>query len=116
MLFDRRRVMAGLEQVRFLNQQPATYKVLFGDKDTFQVGFLQAHVPYAVNRHRVRFMAGGLSQPDLDGKELFRHATGAKFWPPELSPNFDLPDLVNLVSTTAWTKLREFFNDRTVSR
>lgn len=107
MLFDRQRVMAGLLKVRELNQNPDTYKVLFGDKDTFQVGFLQAKMPYSVNQHRVSFMDGGLSQPDLDGKELFRHATGSKFQPPALTPKFALPGFETLASAPVWTQLKE---------
>jgi hypothetical protein len=92
MIFDRRRVMPALERVRELNRNSAeTYKVVYGDKDTFLIGFLQSGLPFTTNPHQAQVMLGGLLQPDLDGKPLFQHATSAKLTPDNLQqPRFPL--------------------------
>lgn len=80
MLFNKRKCLRGLEQVRALNRNSQeTYKVVFGDKDTFLIGFLQADQDFLINPYPCEQFRGGLFQQDLHGDRLFSHLTGSKF-------------------------------------
>ncbi len=49
-VIDRKRHQKGLEMVRRLNEDyKETYKYVWGDKETFWIGFEMAHEPYHVN-------------------------------------------------------------------
>jgi len=79
-MLDKTRCMAALEAVRKLNQDSQeTYKVLYGDKDTFLVGFLQAKVPFRIVPTLPGCLYMGLFQHDFDGRKEFAHLTGGKF-------------------------------------
>ncbi len=80
MLFAKRKCGKALEAVRALNRNSAeTYQVVFGDKDTFLIGFLQAQVDFVVNPHSCQRFRGGLFQKDFRGEVLFAHLTDDKF-------------------------------------
>jgi hypothetical protein len=80
MMFDKTRCMPALLEIQKLNRNSKeTYKVVYGDKDTFLIGLLIAKVPFYINEHQTKMMHGGLLQLDFDGKPLFQHLTGGKW-------------------------------------
>ena len=80
MLFAKQKCAKALEAVRALNRNSEeTYKVVFGDKDTFLIGFLQARADFVLNPHACERFRGGLFQKDFRGAVLFAHLTDAKF-------------------------------------
>ncbi len=83
LIFDKRRdsVMKGLLVAREMNRDyKYTYECIFGDTDTFTIGFLRAGSPFIINPHPPRILSTGLMQKDFDGKDLFCHtAGGGKF-------------------------------------
>ena len=80
MMFAKRKCQNALEAVRRLNRNSEdTYKFVFGDKDTFLIGFLQTRTDFLINPHPCTPFRGGLFQKDLQGDVLFAHLTGAKF-------------------------------------
>jgi Mannosyltransferase putative len=91
LLVDKQRHWAALDLVLFLNEQAETlYQLVYGDKDTFLVGWLLANAPYALVPHRPFIDARCLVQRDFAGAALFQHRTGAK-WAYALS-QIDLPN------------------------
>jgi hypothetical protein len=79
-LVDRRRHSGTLERVLRLNEQADQfYGIIYGDKDTFLIGWLLEDAPFTLVPHapfvdpRVQF------QCDLDGRPLFQHRTSAKW-------------------------------------
>ena len=80
MILAKRKCQKALEAVRTLNRNSTdTYKVVFGDKDTFLIGFLQTQTEFLINPYSCEPFRGGLYQKDLHGDVLFTHLTGAKF-------------------------------------
>jgi hypothetical protein len=69
------------------------YKVVFGDKDTFQFAFWKTHTPYYLVPHRTQGGPGILTQFAPDGSKLFCHATQSKwsFSGRPLMNEFDMP-------------------------
>lgn len=77
---DKQRHWAALKLVLGLNEQAETfYRLVYGDKDTFLLGWLLAKAPYALVPHRPFTDARCLVQRDFDGAPLFQHRTGAKW-------------------------------------
>lgn len=84
MLFRKERCMEGLLKTREINRNSrAAYRILFGDKDTFLIGALQAGTNYIVNPHPVKKCCRqkNLMQHDLDGNRMFAHLTKDKWGP-----------------------------------
>lgn len=80
MMFDKTRCMTGLLEVQKLNRNSEeTYKIVYGDKDTFLIGMLIAKQPFYINEHPAGVLVDGLMQKDLDGNNLFQHLTGGKW-------------------------------------
>jgi alpha 1,2-mannosyltransferase len=80
LLFCKRKCAGGLTAVQALNRSHEdTYGRVFGDKDTFLIGFLQARADFVCNPHPCEAFRGGLRQKDFQGDPLFCHLTGAKF-------------------------------------
>ena len=80
MLFAKQRCVEALQAVQGLNRNSAeTYSILYGDKDTFLIGFLQTEAEFAINPHPAERFRGGLLQKDFQGEVLFAHLTDAKF-------------------------------------
>jgi hypothetical protein len=93
LVVDKQRHWAALDLVLSLNEQAETlYQLVYGDKDTFLIGWLLANAPYALVPHRPFIDARYLVQRDFAGAALFQHRTGAK-WTYALSqinlPNFE---------------------------
>jgi len=79
-MFNKPLCMDALESVRKLNQNSEeTYKVVYGDKDTFIIGFLQSKCHFKIVPTLPACLPAGLFQHDFDGKKLFAHLTGGKF-------------------------------------
>ena len=81
MIFNKEKCIDGLIKARELNRNSEdTYKVLYGDKDTFLIGMLQANCDFKVSPHLCDcFPPLNLYHRDFDGNLLFMHLTGAKF-------------------------------------
>ncbi len=104
MMFVKRKCQKALEAVGSLNRNSEdTYKVVFGDKDTFLIGFLQAQTDFLINPHPCSPFRGGLLQRDLQGDPLFVHLTGGKFQRHGrlLVSNADLPG-ANQAAAITW--------------
>jgi hypothetical protein len=77
---DKQRHWAALNLALYLNEQAETfYRLVYGDKDTFLLGWLLAEAPYALVPHRPFTDARCLVQRDFAGAPLFQHRTGAKW-------------------------------------
>ena len=103
MMFCKRKCGKALDAVRTLNRNSAdTYKVVFGDKDTFLIGFLQTHTDFLINPYPCERFRGGLYQKDLHGDQLFSHLTGAKFqWHARaLVTNVEVPGVSQAIHLT----------------
>jgi hypothetical protein len=80
MYFDKNRCQKALRVVAVYNEHAdEVYKVVFGDKDTFLIGYLRTETPYYMNPHLPDCNAFGLLHKDLEGKRLFTHCTGGKW-------------------------------------
>ncbi len=81
MLFNKARCMDGLLACQELNQNSQeTYKHLFGDKDTFIIGMIQAGCDYKMSPGHVKSAnPGGMIHDDFDGIPLFFHTAGYKW-------------------------------------
>jgi len=83
LIFDKRKesVMNGLLMAREMNRDyKYTYECIFGDTDTFTIGFLRVGSPFIINPHPPRILKTGLMQKDFNGNDLFCHfAGGGKF-------------------------------------
>lgn len=79
-LVDRRRHRASLETVLTLNEEAERfYGLIYGDKDTFLIGWLMNDAPYTLVSHGPFVDPRALFQRDLDGEPLFQHRTNAKW-------------------------------------
>ena len=79
MLFDKGRSQPALRVAAVYNRHSdEVYKWVYGDKDTFLFGCLQAKQPHVFTR---AYTPGtdGVRQHDLDGQVLFYHLTGRKW-------------------------------------
>lgn len=80
MLFDKNKCMKALEKVRGYNlNSEKTYKVVYGDKDTFYFGFLTTNTPFGFIKTPPNVGRGCLLQHDMYGEVLFTHLTGGKW-------------------------------------
>jgi len=80
MMFNKGQCLEGLLRVQALNRDSAgTYRHVYGDKDTFLIGLLQAGAAFRVNPHPVEGIQGGMLQKDFEGAGMFCHLTGGKF-------------------------------------
>ena len=80
LLFDKRRCLKALEKVREYNvTSEETYKVVYGDKDTFYFGLLTTDTPFAFINRRPSCGKGCLLQHDMYDDILFTHLTGGKW-------------------------------------
>jgi hypothetical protein len=81
LMFDKRRCAAALDAVRRLNaRSEETYRLVYGDKDTFLIGFLQTRTPFAVVPHLMDHVPGGYIHKDFEGRRLLAHlVAGGKF-------------------------------------
>jgi len=79
-MFNKPNCMDALIAVRKLNQESAeTYKIVYGDKDTFLIGFLQVNCSFKIVTTLPSCFQNGLFQYDFNGNKLFSHLTGGKF-------------------------------------
>ena len=94
LVVDKQRHWVALNLVLFLNEQAETfYRLVYGDKDTFLLGWLLAQAPYALVPHRPFTDARCLVQRDFAGAPLFQHRTGAKWTYGH--PQIELPNFVH---------------------
>jgi len=79
-LVDRRRHRAALAHVLDLNERAEElYELVYGDKDTFLLGWLLADADHAIVPHRPFVHPRVLVQCDFDGQPLFQHRTNSKW-------------------------------------
>jgi hypothetical protein len=72
-------ILEALQTIETLNNNPTTYKMVYGDKDTFLIGLLQCNLPFNFVPRGPTGISGGLCQYDFDGAALFYHLTGSKW-------------------------------------
>ncbi len=79
-LVDKRRHWAALQVTLHLNERAETYyRMIYGDKDTFLLGWRLAKAGHIVVPHRPFEDQRCLYQRDLEGRPLFQHRTRAKW-------------------------------------
>jgi hypothetical protein len=79
-LLDKRRHWRALSIVLALNEEAESlYRLIYGDKDTFLLGWLLAGAAHAVVPHRPFADDHVLVQRDFAGAPLFQHRTNAKW-------------------------------------
>lgn len=81
MMFTKSRCLEGLNKVRELNENHAdTYTVLYGDKDTFLIGMLQANADFKVAPYGCDGVYPvGMCHKDFQGNRLLLHLAGGKW-------------------------------------
>jgi hypothetical protein len=80
MMFDKRRCLKGIERADELNHDPASYGVVYGDKDLFAIGFLQAGVDFAWNPSPNPSHDRMMHPADMDGRKLCCHLVHHNKW------------------------------------
>ena len=79
-LVDRRRHRAALARVLDLNERADEFHdLVYGDKDTFLLGWLLAGADHAIVPHRPFVHPRALFQCDVEGQPLFQHRTNSKW-------------------------------------
>jgi hypothetical protein len=79
-LIDRTRHISVLKKIVALNEmKDEVYASVYGDKDTFLLGFLLENTPFEIVPHRPFITERALIQRDFDGNPLFQHRTNAKW-------------------------------------
>jgi hypothetical protein len=80
LVVDKQRHWTALNLTLHLNEQADTfYRLVYGDKDTFLIGWLLARAPYDLVPHRPFIDPRCLVQRDFDGAAMFQHRTNAKW-------------------------------------
>jgi hypothetical protein len=82
MLFHKSRCLEGLKAAHALNSNPATYRTLYGDKDTFAIGFMQTNTPFhwVPGGKAANPAFGGMMHPrDCQGVKLLSHLVRGKW-------------------------------------
>lgn len=80
MMFHKSRAAGGLLAAKALNDNSSeTYTDMYGDKDTFQIGALQAGLSMDVVPHHYDQLTHGMLHKDFDGQKLFSHLAFGKF-------------------------------------
>ena len=79
-LIDRDRHLSVLKTIVALNEmKEEIYGSIYGDKDTFLVGFMLENETFSLVPHRPFVTERVLVQRDFDGAALFQHRTNAKW-------------------------------------
>jgi len=79
-LVDKRRHWLALHAALLLNESDTdVYNMIYGDKDTFLIGWRLTNAPASVVSHRPYVDSRILIQRDFSGAPLFQHRTGAKW-------------------------------------
>ena len=79
-VIDKSKCWAALSLVTWLNQQSdLLYEHIYGDKDTFLLGWLLTAMPFHLVDHSPKQISFTLLQHDLEGQILFQHRTLAKW-------------------------------------
>lgn len=79
-VLDRKKCWKALCLADFYNEHPEiTYKVLYGDKDTFYMAWERTRTPYRLVPQIPEGRPGCLLQHDLNGRFMFTHCTQAKW-------------------------------------
>ena len=85
MMFDKRRCLKGIERADELNHDPASYSVVYGDKDLFPIGCLQTGTDFAWNPWPNPGHSRMMHPADLDGRKLCSHLVHGK-WQTHMRP------------------------------
>ncbi len=79
-LIDRNRHLSALKKIVAINEmKEEIYATIYGDKDTFLVGFLMDDADFELVPHRPFLTERTLTQRDFEGNPLFQHRTNAKW-------------------------------------
>ena len=79
-LVDKRRHWRAMQITLYLNEEADTfYNLVYGDKDTFLLGWRLAGAPFHLMSHMPLRTEFGMVQRDRDGAPLFQHRTSRKW-------------------------------------
>ena len=94
LLVDKEKHWSALHLTLQLNEQAEIfYRLIYGDKDTFLIGWLLAGAPRAVVPHQPLIDPRCRIQRDFDGEPLFQHRTNAKWTYAE--PQVKIPNFIH---------------------
>ena len=80
LLFNKKKCLKALLNTKKYNEDSEnSYKIVYGDKDTFYFGFLTTNTPFHFIEKRPLCGLGCLLQHDTNGKIIFSHFTGGKW-------------------------------------
>jgi hypothetical protein len=78
-LIDRRRHLRAAATVFALNETEPTYRYVYGDKDTFLLGWMLTDAPFVLAPHRPFVDERALTQRDFAGAPFLQHRTNCKW-------------------------------------
>jgi hypothetical protein len=95
-----------------LNEAADTfYQLVYGDKDTFLLGWLLADAPLSLLPHRPFIDPRCLTQRDFAGEPMFQHRTSAKWTYGE--PQIEIPHFIHEAACRSFiADLRRVCNGR----
>jgi hypothetical protein len=112
LVVDKEKHWTALDLTLHLNERAEIfYQLIYGDKDTFLIGWLLAGAPHAVVPYRPLTDPRCLTQRDFEGVPVFQHRTNAKWTYAE--PQVELPNFVHEQACRAFlAALRYAWNGR----
>lgn len=112
---DKRRHWKALQLALRLNEDADTfYQLIYGDKDTFLIGWLLADSSHALVPHSPFADPHGRIQRDFAGSPMFQHRSTAKWTYAE--PQIDIPDFIHQTACQSFlAELRSAWNGRLFS-
>jgi hypothetical protein len=79
LMVDKRRCWYELQVTRWINEHSDYYyRLVFGDKSTFRLGWAKLNAPYALTKHQAGWNGGSIIQHDFAGTPLFEHGAQNK--------------------------------------
>jgi len=80
LLFNKDKCLKALNKVKeYSLDSENSYKIVYGDKDTFYFGFVSTRTPFHFIEKRPKCEIGCLQQYDTKGNIIFSHLTGGKW-------------------------------------
>jgi hypothetical protein len=74
LLVDKARCSRALQLTWVLNNHSDFfYRLVYGDKDTFMMGWMRTATPFALVPHPARTLSGAVCQHDFEGRRIFQH-------------------------------------------
>jgi hypothetical protein len=112
MLIDKSRQWKALHATLHLNEAADIfYQLVYGDKDTFLLGWLLTEAPHALVPHQPFTDSRCLTQRDFAGEPMFQHRTLAKWT--YADPQIEVPHFVHETACRSFiADLRRVWNGR----